>query len=176
MHDFSFMDETSVIVLLLNSENKTMITMARIEKNENIEKKQLEIPLGNSVEEINIRKKIILEFYREWKQQNPTQRKYNVSLKEYVNIRNVSINETCFRASKSYLSTLAVLQLDAVLTMAKKIKMTNAKPNDKNQKPFNKMILMECNLPGIGKVKLTVGVKRRSFEKIQYCITAIESQ
>ena len=31
--------------------------MARIEKNENIEKKQLEIPLGNSVEEINLRKR-----------------------------------------------------------------------------------------------------------------------
>lgn len=95
--------------------------MARIEKNENTEKKQLEIPEGNSVEEINLRKKIILDFYREWKQQNPTQRKYNVSLKEYVNIRNVSINETCYRASKTYLSTLAVLQLDAVFMMAKKI-------------------------------------------------------
>ena len=93
-----------------------------------------------------------------------------MSLKEYVNIRNVSINETCYQASKTYLSTLAVLQLDAVLMMAKKIKMANAKPNDKNQKPFNKMILMECVLPGIGKVKLTVGVKRRSFEKIQYCM------
>lgn len=103
-----------------------MNTMARIEKNENTEKKQLEIPVGNSAEEINIRKKIILEFYREWKQQNPTQRKYNVSLKEYVNIRNVSITETCYHASKTYLSTLAVLQLDAVLMMAKKIKMTNA--------------------------------------------------
>lgn len=153
-----------------------MKTMAKKEKNENIEKKQLEIPVGNSVEEINLRKKIILDFYREWKQQNPTQRKYNVSLKEYVNIRNVSITETCYQASKTYLSTLAVLQLDAVLMMAKKIKVTNAKPNDKNQKPFNKMILMRCDLPGIGKVKLTVGVKRRSFEKIQYCITAIESQ
>ena len=98
-----------------------MKTMARIEKNENTEKKQLEIPVGNSIEEINLRKKIILDFYREWKQRNPTQRKYNVSLKEYVNIRNVSINETCFQASKTYLYTLAVLQLDAVLMMAKKI-------------------------------------------------------
>ena len=153
-----------------------MKTMARIEKNENEEKEIMVIPMGNSLDEINFRKKIILDFYREWKQRNPTQRKYNVSLKEYVNIRNVSINETCYQASKTYLSTLAVLQLDSVLMMAKKIKMTNAKPNDKNQKPFNKMILMECVLPGIGKVKLTVGVKRRSFEKIQYCITAIESQ
>ena len=79
MHVFFIQNETSVIVLLLNNESKTMKTMARIEKNENTEKKQLEIPVGNSVEEINIRKKIILEFYREWKQQNPTQRKYCVA-------------------------------------------------------------------------------------------------
>lgn len=135
----------------------------------------VEIPSGDTKEEINLRKQIILDFYREWKIKNPSQRKYNMSLKDYVNIRNVSITETCYRASKTYLSTLAVLQLDAVLMMARKVKMTAAKPKNENQKPFNKMILMECELPGIGSVKLIVGVKRRSLEKVQYCITAIES-
>ena len=48
-------------------------------------------------------------------------RRYNVSLKEYINIRFVSITETCTHASRSYLSTLAVLQLDAILTGAKKV-------------------------------------------------------
>ena len=134
-----------------------------------------EIPTGINKEDIETRKQIILDFYREWKQLNPTQRKYNVSLKDYVNIRNVSINETSFRASKTYLSTLAVLQLDAILTTARKTKVVNAKPNNKNQKPFNKMILMECELPGIGIVKLVVGIKRKTLEKVQYCITAIET-
>ena len=129
--------------------------------------------MGNSKEDVENRKQIILDFYKNWKQENPSQRKYNISLKDYVNIRNVSIAETSYRASKTYLSSLAVLQLDAILTTAKKIKIVNAKTNNKNQKPFNKMILMECNLPGIGAVKLIVGIKRKSFEKVQYCITAI---
>jgi hypothetical protein len=132
----------------------------------------IEIPMGITKEDVNNRKQIILDFYKKWKQVNPSQRKYNVSLKDFVNIRNVSIAETSFRASKTYLSTLAVLQLDAVLTTARKVKIVNAKTN-MNQKPFNKMILMECSLPGIGTVKLTVGIKRKSFEKVQYCITAI---
>lgn len=135
--------------------------------------KTIEVPIGNTKEDVETRKQIILDFYRKWKQENPSQRKYNISLKDYVNIRNVSITETSFRASKTYLSTLAVLQLDAILATARKVKIVNAKPKNKNQKPFNKMVLMECDLPGIGLVKLIVGIKRRSFEKVQYCITAI---
>ena len=138
-----------------------------------LDNKTIEVPMGNSKEDVENRKQIILDFYKNWKQENPSQRKYNISLKDFVNIRNVSIAETSYRASKTYLSTLAVLQLDAILTTAKKIKIVNAKTNNKNQKPFNKMILMECNLPGIGAVKLIVGIKRKSFEKVQYCITAI---
>jgi hypothetical protein len=134
--------------------------------------KTVEVTMGITKEDVENRKQIILDFYRKWKQENPSQRKYNVSLKDFVNIRNVSIAETSFRASKTYLSTLAVLQLDAVLTTARKVKIVNAK-NNMNQKPFNKMILMECSLPGIGTAKLTVGIKRKSFEKVQYCITAI---
>ena len=137
------------------------------------EHKTVDVPMGITKDDVETRKQIILDFYRKWKQENPSQRKYNVSLKDYVNIRNVSITETSFRASKTYLSTLAVLQLDAILATARKVKIVNAKPNNKNQKPFNKMILMECDLPGIGSVKLIVGIKRKSFEKVQYCITAI---
>jgi hypothetical protein len=135
--------------------------------------KVIEIPTRNEKEDVEKRKQIILDFYRKWKQNNPSQRKYNISLKDYVNIRNVSITETSFRASKTYLSTLAVLQLDAILATARKTKIVNAKLNNRNQKPFNKMILMECDLPGIGAVKLIVGIKRKSLEKVQYCITAI---
>ena len=80
----------------------------------------INIPQGDTSEEIAIRRNIIANFYREWKEQNPLQRRYNVSLKEYINIRFVSITETCTHASRSYLSTLAVLQLDAILTGARK--------------------------------------------------------
>ena len=78
------------------------------------------IPQGNSLEEIKTREKIIRDYYREWKERNPSQRKFNLSLKEFINIRMVSIIETSEHASKSYLSTLAVLQLDSILVGAKR--------------------------------------------------------
>ena len=131
------------------------------------------IPKGNSVEEIKLREEIIREFYHNWKEKNPSQRRYNLSLKEYINIRMVSIIETSEHAAKSYLSTLAVLQLDAILIGAKKVSIRKTKIGNKNQKPFEGIMIMEYELIGIGKVKMTVGIRRRTREKVQYCITAI---
>ena len=39
------------------------------------------IPEGNTIEDIRARETIIRDFYREWKIKNPSQRKYNLSLK-----------------------------------------------------------------------------------------------
>ena len=134
------------------------------------------IPEDNSVESIRVRERIIRDFYREWKEKNPSQRKFNVSLKEYINIRMISIVETSERAAKNFLSTLAVLQLDAILMGARKVSVKKVKENNKNQKPFERMLIMEYQLIGIGKVKMTVGVRRRTHEKVQYCITTIRSE
>lgn len=136
--------------------------------------KTIEIPLGESKEDFNVRKQIIRQFYQDWKKKNPSLKRYNLDLKEYINIRFVSIDETSHQAAKSYLSTLAVLQLDSILTMAKKYRTVKAKSNDKNQKQFNKLLWMKHELPGVGKVKLMVGIVRRTKDKIQYCITVIQ--
>lgn len=141
---------------------------------EDTELAEEEIPRGDSAKDVVKRRGIISNFYREWKIQNPLQRRYNLFLKEYINIRFVSITETCTHASRSYLSTLAALQLDAILTGAKKVASVPAKKNG-NQKEFEKMLIMHYRCPGIGTVKMTVGVKRRTHEKVQYCITAIEA-
>ena len=133
------------------------------------------IPEDNTLESIKTREKIIRDFYREWKEQNPSQRKYNVSLKEYINIRMVSIVETSEHAAKNYLSTIAVLQLDAILMGARKVSINRTKQGNKNQKPFEKMIVMEYDVAFVGKVRMTVGIRRRTHEKVQYCITAIRS-
>ena len=87
------------------------------------------IPEDNSVESIKVREQIIRDFYREWKEKNPSQRRFNLSLKEYINIRMVS----------------------------------------------ERMMIMTYELNGIGTVKMTVGIRRRTKEKVQYCITAISS-
>ena len=133
------------------------------------------IPEDNSIESIKIREKIIRDFYHEWKEKNPSQRKYNVALKEYINIRMVSIVETSEHAAKTYLSTIAVLQLDAILMGAKKVSVKKTKPGNKNQKPFERMMIMEYDVSFVGKVKMTVGIRRRTNEKVQYYITAIQS-
>ena len=133
------------------------------------------IPEDNSLESIKIREKIIRDFYREWKEQNPSQRKFNVALKDYINIRMVSIVETSEHAAKTYLSTISVLQLDAILMGAKKVSIKKTKPGNKNQQPFERMMIMEYDVAFVGRVKMTVGVRRRTHEKVQYCITAIQS-
>ena len=43
---------------------------------------------------------------------------FNKSLDDYIHVKYISINETAGHASLRYLSTLAVLQLDAILPNA----------------------------------------------------------
>ena len=132
-----------------------------------------DVPIGDTAEDIEARRKVISTFYHDWKSRNQSLRKFNLALNEYINIRFVSITETCTHASRNYLSTLAVLQLDAILTNARVVSTVKSKENG-NQKPFEKMIIMRYDCVGIGVVKMTVGVRRRTHEKVQYCITALE--
>ena len=134
-----------------------------------------DIPRGDSVEDKRKRQGLIYEFYQEWKRRNPDQKKYNIALKEDINIRAVSLDETSAHASQSYLSTIAVLQLDAILTNARLVRTAPSKPKTRNQRPFESMLIMEYVCPGIGRVKMTVGVKRSDKSKVQYCITAIDT-
>ena len=131
------------------------------------------IPRGNTTEERRQRQRAIMTFYQNWKRQNPEQKRFNIVLKEDINIRSVSIVETAAQASLTYLSTLAVLQLDAILTNAWLVRTVPSKPNSKNQRAFESMLIMEYICSGIGRVKMTVGVKRTDKQKVQYCITAI---
>ena len=140
-----------------------------------IKKKLLYIPNGDSKDDIEARARIISDVYRQWYDENPTKAVFNDNLNDFIHIRFLSINETIHHASRSYLSTLAVLQIDMVLKEACQVgKSVRPKPDNKNQADFSRMILMECPLIGIGVAKMTVGVKRKTGQKIQYCITAIE--
>jgi plasmid maintenance system antidote protein VapI len=134
-----------------------------------------QIPKGDSADDRRLRQRLIISFYEDWKQSNPEQKKYNLALKEDINIRNVSLVETAAQASLTYLSTLAVLQLDAILTNAWLVRKVPSKPNSKNQRAFESMLIMEYVCTGVGRVKMTVGVKRSNKAKVQYCITAIDA-
>ena len=54
--------------------------------------------------------------------------------------------------------------MDAILANARIVSMVPSK-NNGNQKPFEKMLVMKYNCVGIGVVKMTVGVRRRTHEK-----------
>ena len=134
-----------------------------------------DIPTGDTTEDRRKRQKIIQSFYHQWKKQNPDSKRYNLYLKDDINIRYVSIEETAGQASLTYKSTLAVLQLDAILTNAVLVESTPVNPKKKNQKGFQNMLRMSYRCPGIGSVKMMVGVKPRDKTKVQYCITAIDT-
>ena len=138
--------------------------------------KPIEVPTGDTKEDIKAREGIISDVYRNWYEANPSKAVFNPNLKDNINVRYLSITETIRHAAKTYLSTLAVLQLDIILKNAYQVgEPSPIKEGVKNQSEFAEMIIMECPLVGIGTAKLTVGVKKTTGMKIQYCITAINT-
>ena len=132
-----------------------------------------DVPTGDTPEDRRVRLEIIKQFYFHWKRQNPDLCKHNLELDEMIYINHASLIETAERASLTYLSTLAVLQLDAILQNARLRFVDGSKPNNKHQAKFEKMLAMDYCCPGIGEVRLVVGVRKRDETKNQYCITAM---
>ena len=134
------------------------------------------LPAGDSKEEKKLRKRFILDFYRMWGTLNPEKQVFNKSLRDFINVRHISVEETAGQASTRYKSALAVMFLTEILANAvQKGAPKNADRTKDNQKNFEKIIIMEYRKPELGRIKLTVGVKRSTKEKVQYCITAIEN-
>ena len=136
---------------------------------------KIEIPQGKTREEMNIRKKIIKDFYAMWNAENPEKVVYNHHLQDTISVRYLSLQETSLIAALSYKSTLAVTHLSEILQNAKVEQRVKPKPNNQNQKRFSEMIVMKYDKTEFGKIKLIVGVLKGSGQKIQYCITAIEN-
>ena len=62
------------------------------------------IAIGNTPEARKARKKYITDFYVQWNMANTTKRIYNISLKSFIEVRFLSINETSRIASYRYKS------------------------------------------------------------------------
>ena len=56
---------------------------------------------------------------------------------------------------------------------ARQVAVDKPKSGNKNQAKLTQMLLMSYNCPEIGMIKLTVGVRRRTSDKVQYGITAL---
>lgn len=132
------------------------------------------IPMGESPEAIKQRKQIIFDFYEDWKTNHPEKSVYNKSLNADILIRKESVVEAAGHAAKRYNSTLAVFKLEEILSGAVQVALDNPKRDNKNQSKLIKMILMSYKDASLGTIKLTVGVRNRTLDKIQYGITALK--
>ena len=128
------------------------------------------IPTGTRKEDIKVREKIIKNFYAKWISEHPDKKIWNEDLQDYICVKYQSINETYNKAARRYESTLAVFRLTEVLEMAVLKEERQTKPDDKNQKPYSKLMIMLYD-----GIKLTVGVQKSTQEKVQYCLTALGS-
>ena len=128
----------------------------------------MEIPQGNSREEVKLRDQMIKDFYAGWIAENPEKKMWNDDLQDYILVKYLSITETAEKAARQYESTLAVMRLSELLTNSKKVAEVPPKKGTKNQKPFLKMYIMQLD-----NIKMTVGLQKSTGDKVQYCITAI---
>lgn len=130
------------------------------------------IPMGGSQEEKLIRRKKIHDFLQTWRATHAdSPRVFNIELQEYIKISQVFLLESVAHSAIQYKSTKAVLMMEEVMKNARKVAMTNVKEGNKNQKPFTKMMVMQYTSSELGKVKMTVGIRKRTLENVQYSIT-----
>ena len=128
----------------------------------------MNIPQGNSREEVKMRDQIIKDFYAGWIAEHPEKKMWNDDLQDYILVKYLSITETAEKAARQYGSTLAVMRLSELLTKSKKVGEVPVKKETKNQKPFLKMYIMQLD-----NIKMTVGLQKSTGDKVQYCITSI---
>lgn len=128
----------------------------------------MEIPQGNSREEVKLRDQIIKDFYAGWIAENPEKKMWNEDLQDYILVKYLSITETAEKVARHYESTLAVMRLSELLNKSKKVAEVPPKKGTKNQKPFLKMYIMQLD-----NIKMTVGLQKSTGDKVQYCITAL---
>lgn len=129
------------------------------------------IPKGSSYEDEKKRKELIYSFIKKWKDEHEDSTIFNQDLSEFVKINQVFLIEATAHASKSYLSTKAVFHFEEAIRNAVKIGISKPKVDNKNQKPFQDMLIMKYQSEDLGTVKLTVGVRFKSHDKVQYGIS-----
>ena len=126
----------------------------------------MEIPRGNSREDIKARRQIIKDLFAEWISVHPDKKVWNKSLKSYIHIKYLSINETLGYAPLSYEATKAITEITELLSYSKVKVIRPAKKNDKNQRPFSDMVTLIYK-----EVHLMVGKQRTTNEFVMYSVT-----
>lgn len=122
------------------------------------------IPMGTTTEAFRLRQRIITDFWIQLKEKYPElkdRKVYNVNLKEYIYIVHRSFEEAIIHSANTYRSTKAFLHIEEILEKARPVARVATKPDDQNQKDYIQMLIMTCELDGIGRIKLVVGISRK---------------
>ena len=129
------------------------------------------IPIGTTDNDTIIRRSIIHDFIQKWRAEHQDPRIYNEELKDYIKINQVFLLESVAHAAIKYESTKAVLQMETIMAQAVLVGLSKVKPNNNNQKPFKQMLVMIYKSEKWGSIKMTVGVRHKTDEKVEYSIT-----
>ena len=129
------------------------------------------IPMGQTAQETAQRRQIVKDFIQQWRANHPDPRVWNEELKDYIKINQVFLIEAVGHSANRYASTKAIFQMETIMAEAKMEAKTKVKEGDKNQKPFQYMLVLSYQIEGLGRAKLTVGVRLRTHEKVAYDIT-----
>lgn len=129
------------------------------------------IPMGQTAQETAQRRQIVKDFIQQWRANHPDPRVWNEELKDYIKINQVFLIEAVGHSANRYASTKAIFQMETIMAEAKMEAKTKVKEGDKNQKPFQYMLVLSYQIEGLGRAKLTVGVRLRTHDKVAYDIT-----
>ena len=126
---------------------------------------ELEIPKGNTQEDIKARRHIIKAVYGIWVKEHPEKKVWNDSLNAYIHVKFLSLNEILGHAPRSFESTQAFTRMSAIMANATFVESRPPKPRDKNQKSFSKMSLLRWK-----HYRLLVGNQKSTGEQVLYYI------
>lgn len=135
------------------------------------------IPMGNTKEAFRARQDIISRFWHQLKEKYQTPEDFKIHnhyLNEDIYLRAISLIEAREHSAKTNLSTRAFLFLEEVLANARPVGRVRVKENDSNQNAFQQMLIMTYHCDGVGRVKLTIGIKKKKDnqeQKIEYSLT-----
>ncbi len=129
--------------------------------------KKTYIPRGNSNQEVYTRRAIIMERLTALIGTGVDCAAFPGRKVEFIFD---SIDETATRASYTYQSTLAALQVVKALKDARKIRTSQPESQKQKKMKFQRVFELTSELPQVGKVKIIVG-ERSNQRILHYCIT-----
>ena len=104
-----------------------------------------------------------------WVESRPEPKMWNNSLRSHIYVTGRTLREIPYWGSKRKESTTAICEhLNEILRFA--VKKAEVQPHSNSSRKFQKLIILERKIEGLGVAKLTVGLNQEG-KLVQYCIT-----